>query len=428
MAREMKDSGVPWIGEIPSDWDVSRLKSVAICFSKGNGITKEDVLINGDTPCVRYGEIYSKYNQSFSECVTRTNKEIINPQKYFSYGDILFTCTGELVEEIGKSIVYLGNGECLAGGDIIILKHTQNPTFLNYALNSTYAQAQKSCGKTKLKVVHISATEIGNIIVALPSIVEQQTIAGYLDKKCVEIDAVLDKIRLSVAAYKKLKQAIITQAVTKGICGDRPMKNSGIEWIGEVPSHWVKTKVKWLLVERNDRSELGNEEPLSMSQKYGLIPTKNMDIVPNMASSFVGAKLVHKQDLVFNKLKAHLGVFSVSNYDGLVSPDYAVYYSSGLADVKFLEYLFKTPQCITEFKKKSTGVAAGLTRLYTDGLYSIYCALPPLDEQQQIVNYLNSKISEIDNIILKKEQYFAEIEAYKKSLIYEYVTGKKEVR
>lgn len=427
MTREMKDSGIEWIGEIPSDWDVSRLKSVAICFSKGNGITKEDILIGGDTPCVRYGEIYSKYNQSFSECVTRTNKGSITPQKYFSYGDILFVCTGELAEEIGKSIVYLGNGECLAGGDIIILKHTQNPTFLNYALNSTYGQAQKSCGKTKLKVVHISATEIGNIIVALPSIMEQQTIAEYLDKKCAEIDIILDKNRSAIEEYKKLKQTIITQAVTKGIHDDRPMKDSGISWIGETPSHWVKTKVKWLLSERKDRSEFGNEEPLSMSQKYGLIPTRSMDMVPNMASSFVGAKLVQKQDLVFNKLKAHLGVFSVSNYAGLVNPDYAVYYSSGLADVKFLEYLFKTPQYITEFKKKSTGIAAGLTRLYTDGLYSIYCVLPPLHEQLEIVNYLNSKTREIDSILLKKEQCIAEIEAYKKSLIYEYVTGKKEV-
>lgn len=404
MTWKMKDSGVEWIGEMPFSWNILALKRLCN-MQAGKNLTAEQITPKGKYPV--YGG---------------------NGQRGF-YNN--FNCVGTRLL-IGRQGALSGNvhkvsGEFWATEHAIITEPSKitNIGFLYYLLigmnlnqyiSSTAAQPG------------LAVTTIMNVKTCLPDLYEQDKISKYLDKKCAEIDAVLDKIRLSIEAYKKLKQAIITQAVTKGIRGDRPMKNSGIEWIGEVPSHWVKTKVKWLLVERKDKSERGNEEPLSMSQKYGLIPTKNMDMVPNMASSFVGAKLVRKQDLVFNKLKAHLGVFSVSNYDGLVSPDYAVYYSSGLVDVKFLEYLFKTPQYIAEFKKKSTGIAAGLTRLYTDGLYSIYCALPPLDEQRQIVNYLNSKISEIDNIILKKEQYFAEIEAYKKSLIYEYVTGKKEVR
>ena len=146
-----------------------------------------------------------------------------------------------------------------------------------------------------------------------------------------------------------------------------------------------------------------------------------------MASSFVGAKLVHIKDLVFNKLKAHLGVFAVSRYDGLVSPDYAVYYSSDIANVKYLEYLFKTPQYIAEFCKKSSGVGAGLTRLYTNDLFSIYCSLPPINEQEEIIDYLDQKCAEIDTLITKKTNLLAELETYKKSLIYEYITGKKEV-
>ena len=212
--RELKDSGIEWVGEIPADWEVSRLKSIAKDFSKGSGITKEDIVITGDTPCVRYGEIYSKYNQSFTECVTKTNREIISPQKYFSYGDILFACTGELVEEIGKSIVYLGDRECLAGGDIIILKHEQDPSFLNYAINSSYAQAQKSCGKTKLKVVHISATDIGNIMIALPSISEQRTIANYLDKICAIIDLVTVKKAILLEELGNYKKSLIYEYVT----------------------------------------------------------------------------------------------------------------------------------------------------------------------------------------------------------------------
>lgn len=212
--RPMKDSGIEWIGEIPADWEVSRLKNIAIDFSKGNGITKEDIVPNGDTPCVRYGEIYTKYNQSFIECQTRTNKAIISAPKYFSYGDLLFTCTGELVEEIGKSIVYLGKGECLAGGDIIVLRHSQCPSFLNYAVNSTYAQAQKSCDKTKLKVVHISASDIANIIMVIPCVEEQEEIADYLDKKCSEIDELITKKTSLLSELESYKKSLIYEYVT----------------------------------------------------------------------------------------------------------------------------------------------------------------------------------------------------------------------
>ncbi len=212
--RAMKDSGIEWIGDIPAEWEITRVKNVATKLQKGNGITKEDVVVNGDTPCVRYGEIYTKYNQSFAECVTRTNKDIIGTPKYFSYGDILFTCTGELVEEIGKSIVYLGSGECLAGGDVIIMNHKQNPAFLNYVLNSAYAQAQKSCDKTKLKVVHISADDICNVVIALPPIAEQETIADYLDRKCAEIDKLIaDKTHL-LEEMESYKKSVIYEYVT----------------------------------------------------------------------------------------------------------------------------------------------------------------------------------------------------------------------
>lgn len=212
--RSLKDSGCLWLGDIPAEWEVLRLKTIATTFSKGNGITKEDIVVDGDSPCVRYGEIYTKYNQAFTTCVTRTNKEKVSAPKYFSYGDILFTCTGELVEEIGKSIVYLGEEECLAGGDIIILRHDQYPAFLNYALNSNYAQSQKSCGRTKLKVVHISAADIGNITIALPSIAEQMEIAEFLDQKCAMIDAVIAKKIALLGELGAYRKSIIYEYVT----------------------------------------------------------------------------------------------------------------------------------------------------------------------------------------------------------------------
>ena len=209
-----KDSGIEWIGEIPEGWEVKRFKFVATSLEKGAGITKEEVFEDGDTPCVRYGEIYSKYNQSFSNCISKTYSSKIPVQKYFTNGDILFVGTGELVEEIGKCIAYLGNENCLAGGDIIIAKHNQNPSFLSYAMNSSYAQNQKSRNKAKLKVVHISATEIGDVQIFLPPLPEQESIAKMLDSKCAQIDSLIAEKESLIADLTEYKKSLIFEVVT----------------------------------------------------------------------------------------------------------------------------------------------------------------------------------------------------------------------
>lgn len=212
--QSYKDSGVEWIGKIPSEWKCKRLKFIVNSFKKGNGITKDEVFVNGDTPCVRYGELYTKYNYSFTECFSKTRKDVLQTLQYFSYGDILFTCTGELIEEIGKNTVYLGNEKCLAGGDLIIASHSQNPSFLSYALNSNYAQTQKSMGKAKLKVVHISAREIGNILTILPPIEEQERIANFLDKQCIAIESSIEKKQNLIEKLTEYKKSLIYECVT----------------------------------------------------------------------------------------------------------------------------------------------------------------------------------------------------------------------
>lgn len=209
-----KDSGVEWIGRIPSGWEIKKLKYIADSFSKGSGITKEEIVINGDTPCVRYGELYTKYDYHFTECQTRTNLGIIETPKYFSHGDVLFTCTGELVEEIGKSIAYLGNEKCLAGGDIIVLKHSQDPMFMGFALDSKYVQGQRSFGKTKLKVVHISSGEIARLLIVLPPKEEQKEIADYLDKKCTAIDTAIEQKQNLIEKLTEYKKSLIYECVT----------------------------------------------------------------------------------------------------------------------------------------------------------------------------------------------------------------------
>ena len=199
-------------------------------------------------------------------------------------------------------------------------------------------------------------------------------------------------------------------------------KDSGVQWLGEIPRHWKTVRVKALLSERVDKSDTGLEEPLSMSQKYGIIPTREMDVVPNMASTYIGAKRVFKQDLVFNKLKAHLGVFAISKYDGLVSPDYAVYTPNERTYLPFMEYVFHTPLYIGEFTRKATGVAIGLTRLYTNGLFAIPFLYPPIEEQHSIVSYLDDKCGKIAKMLEGKQKQIELLAEMKQRIIADAVT------
>jgi len=199
-------------------------------------------------------------------------------------------------------------------------------------------------------------------------------------------------------------------------------KDSGVQWLGMIPGHWKTIRVKSLLSERIDKSDTGTEEPLSMSQKYGIIPTKDMDVIPNMASTYVGAKRVFKNDLVFNKLKAHLGVFAISKYDGLVSPDYAVYTPNERTYLPFMEYMFHTPLYIGEFTRKATGVAIGLTRLYTNGLFAIPFLYPSITEQRAIVSYLDDKCAKIDKMLEGKQKQIELLAEMKQRIIADAVT------
>lgn len=210
----MKNSNVNWIGMIPENWEVKKAKFITEEFCKGNGIKKEDIVIDGDTPCLRYGEIYSKYNNFFINCVTRTNLANVSSPIYFSKGDLLFACTGELVEEIGKNIMYRGEEKCLAGGDVIVMKHNQHPGFINYAMNSINSQMQKSYGKAKLKVVHISSSGIGNVQICIPPIEEQKSISDYLDILNDSIDKVILIKNQKIKKLGEYKKSLIYEYIT----------------------------------------------------------------------------------------------------------------------------------------------------------------------------------------------------------------------
>ena len=412
-----KDSGVKWLGEIPSHWET--LPGFAIF--KENKEKNSDLRIN-TVLSLSYGKIIQKKDLN----------EGLVPAEYNTYqivrpGNIIIRCTDLQNDKTSLRTGFVKNEGIITGAYLgLIVNKKYNSSYIHYFLHAWDITKEIYRYGSGLRQ-SLSWVDLKRLPILIPSYDEQNAIVSYLDSVTSKIDEAIAQQQKMIDLLNERKQIIINDAVTKGLDPKAKMKDSGIDWIGQIPENWTTIRIKYLLNESKERSEYGREEPLSMSQLYGIIPTKNMGTIPNMAMSFVGAKVVKKGNLVFNKLKAHLGVFNVSKYDGLVSPDYAVYTSTGRADLSFLEYVFKTPKCIHEFVKLITGVGAGLSRLYTSDLYSIYCALPSLEEQKKICIFIEEKTKKIKEAIIMYQQEIDLLQERKQIIINDVVTGKVKV-
>lgn len=415
--REMKDSGIEWIGQIPKHWEVH---PVYAYFEEGK--TKNYRMQEQNLLSLSYGRIIRKD--------INTNGGLL-PASFNTYnvveaGDIIIRPT-DLQNDKRSLRTGLVKEQGIITSAYIDLrpKDNVNSKYYHYLLHSyDVIKVFYNMGNGVRQGLNFS--EFAKLLLLEPTTVEQQQIADYLDTKCSEIDASAEDIQKEISLLEDYKKSVIIEAVTKGLNPDVEMKDSGIEWIGQIPKHWEIIRIGYILGEIDRRSITGMEESLSVSQVLGVVPSSQI-AVPSTASTMVGQKIVEPGELVLNKLKAHLGVCFVSNYKGLVSPDYAVYKANEKVKSKLLEYVFHTASCIWEFKKYITGVGQGLSRLYTKDLFRINVALPDMLEQQQIVSYLDTKCSEIDTLIADKKRQRGILADYKKSLIYEYVTGKKEV-
>lgn len=277
-------------------------------------------------------------------------------------------------------------------------------------------------------IPHIYFKDYGNKYVELPSKEVQQNIASFLDEKCSGIDLVLEQTRSSIEEYKKLKQAFITEVVTRGIRGSRLMKDSGISWLKQIPEEWGAERGKNLFVETKELSDTGEEELLTVSHITGVTPRSEKNVNMFMSESLVGYKICHKGDLAANTMWMWQGAIGVSKHEGVISPSYNTYRQrNNDYEPDYLEYLLRVPPLVATYSAYSTGITASRLRLYPDQFFSILFPIPSKEEQREIVDYLNGKIPEMDKLIQKKEQFLVELENYKKSMIYEYVTGKKEV-
>lgn len=191
-------------------WEEKTLGEIALDMYRGSGIKRDQIRATG-IPCVRYGEIYTTYDYAFDTCVSHTDEELIDSKKYFEHGDILFTITGESIEEIGKSVAYLGHEKCLLGGDLVAMKHKENPKYLSYALSTPEAIKQKGFGKTKLKVVHTNIPSLKSITIPLPSLPEQEAIVARLDAISERVKALEENYSKTVEECDAMKQAMLRE-------------------------------------------------------------------------------------------------------------------------------------------------------------------------------------------------------------------------
>lgn len=415
--REMKESGIEWVGAIPNHWRVSKIKQI---------VRWKSVKGQPDLPVLSLYRDYGVIPKDSRDDNHNVTSLDTSGYKVVEHGDLVINkmkaWQGSLAVSEYNGIVSPAYHICKITSENICKK------YLHYLLRDASYLPEYMRLSTGLRVGQwdLSFDDFKNIPFLVPPLAEQERIAVFLDAECAEIDAVLEKTRASIEEYKKLKQAVITQAVTKGIRGDRPMKNSGIEWIGEIPAEWDVIRNAFLYKEKSRLPE-ENAVSLSLSQVDGLIATDDMKERSLKTSTYDGWKQVRTNDLVLNRFKGHLGVLFAANIEGMVSFHYGVYEPLRQFDSKFFEYLYHSDAYKAILGLKSNGMTIGLQNLSNQNFYSVYSLYPPEEEQQEIIQYLDDKCSSIDALIVQKQQHLTEIENYKKSLIYEYVTGKKEV-
>jgi len=264
-----------------------------------------------------------------------------------------------------------------------------------------------------------------NLLLPVPPRHVQDRIVNFLDKKTADIDAAIAKKQRLVELLQEQKEILINKAVTKGLNPELPMRDSGIQWIGEIPSHWKTVPNRFVFREQNTRSLNGEETHLSMSQRYGLIPAKDLNVKTLQSESYDGAKLCQKGDLVQNRLKAHLAVFSVAPCDGLVSPDYSVFRLQNQEHSPiYFERLFKTPNYLGEFNRRVRGIVVGFLRLYSEDFNSIPAIVPPAQEQADIADFIKGITKKFDGIQVKVEAEISSLNELKAITIAAAVTGK----
>lgn len=396
--REMKDSGIAWIGAMPRAWKMNTIAQIFLQVKcKNTGLQEKNLL------SLSYGKVKRKSIDTV---------EGLLPESFDGYNiiekdDIVLRLT-DLQNDHTSLRVGLAEERGIITSAYLTIRNRSNfcPKYLYYYLHSfDIAKGFYGMGAGVRQGLNWDGVKWLKILA--PSVPEQERIAAFLDAECAEIDAVLEKTRASIEEYKKLKQAVITQAVTKGIRGDRPMKDSGIEWIGDIPVEWDYTKAKNCVnIQNGSDPKTEGSIPVYGSGASSFKTCGEYKEGPSVLIGRKGATLhiPHYISTKFWNVDTAFNVYAKPNFD-----------------LKFYFY------CACSFDYRFYISQTTLPSMTQTAYENMFLPLPSNDEQRAIASYLDNRCEEIDALIWKKQECLVEIENYKKSLIYEYVTGKKEV-
>jgi len=418
---EYKDSGVDWLGEIPAGWEMSKLGSCLSPFSEKNhpdltllSITRELGVIERDIENQDSNHNFIPDDLSGYKLLKK-GQFGMNKMKAWqgSYGVSPFTgivSPAYFMFDFIKDI---------------------DPDFFHVAIRSKLYVSFFGSASDGVRIGQwdLSKPRMKEIPLALPPLPEQTAIAEFLDKRTTKIKALVGIKRRQIELLTERKKILIQNAVTKGLNPDAPMKDSGVDWIGQIPAHWEVKPAKHLFFEVDERSESGDEELLSVSHMTGVTPRSEKTVNMFLAEDYSGSKICVEGDLVFNIMWAWMGALGVSAQLGIVSPSYAVFrqLKSQTFNPVYLEMLMQSLGYIEHYNKVSTGLHSSRLRFYSHMFLSMKIGHPSFEEQERIVQYLTKETGKIFKAISVLENQITKLNEYKTTLINAAVTGKIKV-
>jgi type I restriction enzyme S subunit len=425
-----KDSGVEWLGAVPEGWMIKRIgidtKSLTGFAFESEQFSYDDEhikLVRGDnvtTGKLRWGD------------KTRRWSEISNDlERYLlEENDIVIGMDGS---KVGKNYAIVKEEDL----PLILVQRVARircmqsliSRFLYYFIANDMFSYYVNITKTDPAVPHITLKNIRDHPICFPPLPEQHAIAAFLDRETGRIDALITKKERQIELLREKRAALISHAVTKGLDPDAPMKDSGVEWVGEVPEHWRVYRSKLLFREANDRSTTGEEMLLTVSHITGVTRRSEKNVTMFMAESLEGYKKCEAGDLVINTMWAWMGAMGIAPERGIVSPSYNVYrFRSEENEPSFYDYLFRTGQFVAEVICHSKGVWSSRLRLYPESFFEIRIPYPSQGEQREVVSLIQKETGSYETLQRKIAKSIEKLHEYRTALISAAVTGKIDVR
>ena len=414
--REMKNSWLPSFGLIPADWEIKKLKAILTLRNEKNSGDGELLSVYLDRGVISYSD-------SNGMQVHKPSQDLSNYQNVY-VGDFVLNN-----QQAWRGSVGVSKYDGIISPAYFVYRLTEccYPEYMNYLFRDSSMVQQYETSSRGVGTIqrNIFAPWLLNCWTVLPSLDEQRRIATYLDTKCAEIDALTADIQTQIDTLEQYKRSVITEAVTKGLNPDAEMKDSGIQWIGMMPAHWDCIRGKYIL--KYIQKPVRDDDGVITCFRDGEVTLRSnrREDGFTMADKEIGYQGIDVGDLVVHGMDGFAGAIGISDSRGKASPVLNVLDTK--QNKRYIMYFLRSMAYSDVFLALATGIRVRSCDLRWNKLSELFYPIPPLEEQEAIVDYIDSILRRTDEVIAAKKEQFSTLEAYKKSLIYEYVTGKKEV-